>query len=1745
MSFFRSAIRFASILLPFVLSLAAPGNAQIMSVTDNTSTPIAGAGHDYIHLLSETVNPANGSLSLRIQLPVPKGRGINLPFAFTYDSNAVHHLEPGLYPNFGTVSWKANTGTFAQGGWGYSVPAAGDVYWQPTEGNYPNFYSCLVYSNYVFHDPNGGVHSLGLGTSSSPNGACVESPVRSGGDATFQASMSSNDDVGGGHVSIFDADGTVYQFPGVGSSLDGSVLTLPTYIEDRNGNKLVSTSNGFYDTRGGTLISWSGFGPSGQTNTISVGGLSYKVSWKTTTASFSTTSTPQAGSGQGDTCQAIPTANDTQTVVWQIILPNGGTYTFYYGTDNPNPAFQNRYGLLSEIDYPDGGWVRYTWKLSDTTNELADYPGLIVQAGTSCSTDPQAYCPAAVQDGCLYQYMTPVVASRNVGFGGSSTPSLVQTFTYSTAWGSSGTSWTSKTTYVTTMDEVRSLSALTVYNYTPVGLFPQPYSHTSIQAQVPVESSVKYYNWRNTTSPFRTENKTWYDQFNLGSDQTILDNGQTSKITYCYAGSNCQPQEFPQLLSQLIEKDEYDFGASAPTRKTLTTYQVFSGTPGIIFDRPCTLVTEDAGGHTIAETDYLYDGGSSVCGAVVTAGATTAVAGSLPANTHDETLFSAASTTPRGNATKVAQKCLQSCSNATTTYSYDETGQVLSKTDACGNAACADMSGGSHSTTYSYADDYDSNPSSQTNAYLTQITDALGHSAKFQYAYSDGQLIESQDQNDINASRRGTLYSYNDPLRRLTSTSYPDGGSITISYNDSPYDASYSSPTPSVTTTKAGGASPSITTVQAFDGMGHTVETEVTTDPSGTTYAITNYDGLGRKHQVFNPTRCNPPTANCGESTWGVTNYLYDALGRLCVTAPPTGTVQTACPAGGVSGDIATVYTGRAAAVFDEGNGTQSVTRVSQSDALGRLTSVCEVAAVPFVVPSGSSTSSLVGQNGSPAACGQDYTANDSGFLTSYTYDVLDDLLTVAQGSLNRSFTFDSLSRLLSATNPESGTLNYSYDANGNVSTRTDARGVTTTYTYDALNRNTQKSYSDTTPAATFVYDVANIDGFGPLSNPVGRLVKATVGVCNSTYNEYDAMGRTTTQLVYLPVTCAVGQPDYEIFYTYDLMGHMTQFANGLFNTFTYAYDGAGRQFRLADASNPTKPLLSGACSSGSNVGACFNPLGEITSDTLGDGETETWSYDTRGRVTSSSAVLSNTAIYSFSNTYTPDGDVLTSNDSVNGNWIYSYDQFNRLVGSTKNSSAVAYIYDRFGNRWQENPGGFTATFTGNNPSSPQNNNRIDGYTYDAAGNLLSDGFNTYTYDAENRMITFSNAAGSSGTYVYDAFGVRVQKTTPTSVNNECSGAPNNGGPVYYLHDLSGQISVYSANGNNQCKDEVFAGSRHLAEYSVTPYYFHNDWLGTQRVRSATGGIAETCQSGAFGENMQCTVSNNDSPLHFTGKERDSESGLDNFGARYNASSMGRFMSPDPVFISAVRLTDPQSLNLYAYVRNNPLSLVDPTGLDFYLACQTLDHSGCGQVQNGSDKIWVQGQTVNGQFQATDVDMNDPKDVSAGYHDQFGNQYTGTFDAQNGVSFTNTATGDTSGHSRFIDGSDETDVNGSGAVFSGIEGKFFSDCGGSCEGRASLYETTPGAFANAEAALHKQGGFMTAIDLLSGAHKPGSQWKDSSGYVHMLNPSGQMEMHFEGHPTGVDVTNFVLHMVDTIRDASSGRAATERNTPLP
>jgi RHS repeat-associated protein len=342
-------------------------------------------------------------------------------------------------------------------------------------------------------------------------------------------------------------------------------------------------------------------------------------------------------------------------------------------------------------------------------------------------------------------------------------------------------------------------------------------------------------------------------------------------------------------------------------------------------------------------------------------------------------------------------------------------------------------------------------------------------------------------------------------------------------------------------------------------------------------------------------------------------------------------------------------------------------------------------------------------------------------------------------------------------------------------------------------------------------------------------------------------------------------------------------------------------------------------------------------------------------------------------------------------------------------------------------------------------------------------------------------------------------------------------------------------------------GGRILAEYySGGTIFDHPDQIGSMTTSSDyTGNNFNEKLFYPFGEfwtGATVSSSNTSFNMHQTFAQLpdyDSETDQYNTANRYY-NPTGRWLSPDPGGVKVVKLDDPQTWNMYAYVRNKPTTLTDPTGLDFNLFCAT-EGDTCHHKHVG---IWSTDENGNRQFTATDVTMNDPNNARAGYHDQFGNQYTGTFDEQNGVAFTNTATGETFTHSRFFKGDEDvTTVMGS-AAFTAIEGRFFSACGGSCEARASLYGT-PEAFANAEAALHKLGPLTTAIDRLSGAHNPGPQWMDSSGYVHMLSPSGKMELHFEGHPTGVDVDQFVLHMVDAIRDKVSGRAAAERNATLP
>ncbi len=183
-------------------------------------------------------------------------------------------------------------------------------------------------------------------------------------------------------------------------------------------------------------------------------------------------------------------------------------------------------------------------------------------------------------------------------------------------------------------------------------------------------------------------------------------------------------------------------------------------------------------------------------------------------------------------------------------------------------------------------------------------------------------------------------------------------------------------------------------------------------------------------------------------------------------------------------------------------------------------------------------------------------------------------------------------------------------------------------------------------------------------------------------------------------------------------------------------------------------------------------------------------------------------------------------------------------------------------------------------------------------------------------------------------------------IGRDSSGQALRGGQLiegYILGQGGEQLSNYTGNGTWE-RTNVYGGGQQLATYDIVSsgapalHFQLTDPLGTRRVQTAADGTAEeNCQSLPFGDALNCgnvtgapNTADDANQLHFTGKERDSESGNDYFAARYYSSAMGRFMSPDwsakvqPV--PYAKLDDPQSLNLYSYVWNNPLSRNDPDG---------------------------------------------------------------------------------------------------------------------------------------------------------------------------------------------------------------------------
>ncbi len=329
----------------------------------------------------------------------------------------------------------------------------------------------------------------------------------------------------------------------------------------------------------------------------------------------------------------------------------------------------------------------------------------------------------------------------------------------------------------------------------------------------------------------------------------------------------------------------------------------------------------------------------------------------------------------------------------------------------------------------------------------------------------------------------------------------------------------------------------------------------------------------------------------------------------------------------------------------------------------------------------------------------------------------------------------------------------------------------------------------------------------------------------------------------------------------------------------------------------------------------------------------------------------------------------------------YTYDELNRIQQADEKPSGWAnctsdptkcwtqtFTYDRYGNRnfveatttTLPKNCGTTPNFTVCTPDIPIVNpipitasNKLTGYNYDASGNTTEDAEEReFVYDAENKQIEVIDNSVTVGEYFYDGDGKRIKKEVP------------GGETTIFVYDAGGKLI-------QEHSTVVQTGGNAKTTYPTA------DSLGSPRINTdGVGNALSRHDYHPFGEEVARSGYGSDTiRKQFTGYERDGETGLDFAQARYHNSSLGRFSSADPLFFKEERLADPQQLNLYLYVRNNPLNLIDPSGLDFEFTGKDKKKF-VGDVNNRSDAQFQVKLNKEGIVEVVDKDKIDVSKLS-------------------------------------------------------------------------------------------------------------------------------------------------------------------------
>jgi RHS repeat-associated protein len=796
---------------------------------------------------------------------------------------------------------------------------------------------------------------------------------------------------------------------------------------------------------------------------------------------------------------------------------------------------------------------------------------------------------------------------------------------------------------------------------------------------------------------------------------------------------------------------------------------------------------------------------------------------------------------------------------------YDETGQILTETEPAGGT-----------TTMEY----------NSAGLQTSVTDALGNVTRYTYDARGNVLTDRDALNKVTTSVFNAMNlptKRTDPLGGISTWDYDAKGNL-ISATDPRGNTSTFVVNARGLTTKVTDARGKATT------LGYNAAGDMTsqTTPEGDTSTNT-YDGNGRLTSQTNPLG---KTVSLGYNARGDQVSSTDALGNTTATVIDAAGRQTSVkdPLGNTK---SWTYSDTGLALTETGP-TGAVT-TNTYDANGNLASTTD--------PTGATTSF-----GYDASNRRIRTTDALGHSSSVSYDA-NGAITESTNPLGMttSITYDAVGRTRTVTNPLGSVTTFTYDANGNRTNVKDAKNHNWAATFDA-NGNLLTQKDPLNRVTTFTYDAANrlstekdpagavtsyaYDGAGRqtgIDYPSGTDVVQTWDAASQLVSRSDGAGTAT--------------------YTYDARGQLLTYTDGLGRSVSYAYDAAGRMTSRTQPGATTQFTLDKA----GRVTAASDPAGNAT-----------WTYDVSGTLTAASypggvtLAVSNDAVHRpTSMVYSRGGTVqsqqttvydeagrITSQSDATGSHTYGYDDADQLVSDTLGATTTAWTYDAVGNRLSEKVGSAAAT----------------SYTYDAADQLLSAGSTTYTYNERGALVE-ENKGGQKTTYTYNPAGHLVGLSTPSGSwtftvdsTGEILGQAGTSTASWLSDPLSGETLQHNSTRT------AIGATAYATRTGSTTSAVALDVRGTGRATIPSSGNSVAANYGPFGNRITGTAP--DGLPGFTGGVT-LPNGTTLLGQRVLDPSTGRWTSPDPSGLREAGGT----FGPYVYVRNNPLGLVDPSGM--------------------------------------------------------------------------------------------------------------------------------------------------------------------------------------------------------------------------